>query len=422
MNISELHKLFLKSAGINTDTRTIKPNELFFSLSGDHFNGNKFAKQALEKGACCAVIDDESYLGEDTILVTNTLETLQELAQYHRNQLKCPIIGLTGSNGKTTTKELINTVLSSKYRTSATFGNLNNHIGVPLTILKMNQKTEIGIVEMGANHLNEIAFLCNIAKPDFGYITNFGKAHLEGFGSLEGVIAGKSELYQYLRKNNKTVFLNADNKQQVIQADGINSISFSEGLNTELNCQLKEADPKVVVNFNNTTIQTNLIGEYNFTNIAAAICIGNYFNISSSNIKKAIENYTPNNNRSQIIEKNSNTIILDAYNANPTSMRAALENFNNINAKHKTVFIGDMFELGTSSIDEHQSIIDYIKTLNFDNVYILGKHFINTKHHNIHSFIDFNEFKEFFKTKLRNNTILIKGSRGMALERIVALL
>ncbi|MFD0964712.1 UDP-N-acetylmuramoyl-tripeptide--D-alanyl-D-alanine ligase [Pseudofulvibacter geojedonensis] len=422
MNISELHKLFLTSSGINTDTRTIKENELFFSLSGDNFNGNKFAQQAIDKGAKYAVIDDKDYETENTILVSNTLETLQDLARYHRNQLSCPIIALTGSNGKTTTKELINAVLKTSYKTSATIGNLNNHIGVPLTLLRMHKDTEIGIVEMGANHLKEIEFLCNIAQPDYGYITNFGKAHLEGFGSLEGVIKGKSELYAYLKNKNKSAFIDLDNNKQVTQASNINHITFSQTKKSYINCKFIDANPNVRVAFDDSVIHSNLIGSYNFTNISAAICIGKYFKVSDNNIKNAIENYIPTNNRSQIVEKNSNKIILDAYNANPTSMRAALENFNRLEAKHKTVFIGDMFELGADSEKEHQDIVNYIKTLKIDSVYILGKQFNKTTHSNIQAFVDFNDFKEQFKTKISNSTILIKGSRGMALERIIDIL
>lgn len=424
MNISELHSIYLSSTGVSTDTRSIKKDNLFFALSGENFNGNKFAEQALENGASYAVIDDPTFANDKTILVEHTLKTLQNLANFHRKKLKTPIIALTGSNGKTTTKELFNTVLSTQYKTTATIGNLNNHIGVPLTLLQMTKDTEIGIVEMGANHLKEIELLCNIAEPDYGYITNFGKAHLEGFGSLQGVIKGKSELYNYLRNNNKNTFLNLDDTKQVEQSKNIETVSFSQH-NKECNTlvKLENCSPNVVVNYRETNINSNLIGKYNFTNIAAAICVGEYFKISSENIKKGIENYIPNNNRSQIIEKNNNKIILDAYNANPTSMLAALENLSQINDTHKTVFLGDMFELGKTSLEEHQKIVNYLENSKYENIYILGKNFKRTNYSNkIIAIDDYNQLKEQFKSDLNNQTILIKGSRGMALERILELL
>ena len=425
MSLEQIYEIFISSNGICTDTRKLKKNDLFFSLSGDNFNGNTFAKEAIQKGAIAAIIDDKNYSNDKTITVSDTLKTLQLLANYHRKKLNTTIIALTGSNGKTTTKELINAVLSSSYNTSATLGNLNNHIGVPLTLLKMTPDTEIGIVEMGANHLNEIAELCTIAEPNYGYITNFGKAHLEGFGSLDGVIKGKSELYNYLRKHKQKAFINNNNKTQITQAKNIDSYSFSNNENSNSKIELQQNKKFVSVAYKNSIINSNLVGTYNFTNIAAAISIGEYFKIDENIIKNAIENYTPTNNRSQIIEKNSNQIILDAYNANPTSMKAAIENIHSIETKHKnkTLFIGDMFELGKIAATEHQNIIDYIETLNFNNIYIIGELFSNTKHNNnIKSFNDFKDLKSSFKEKISNNTILIKGSRGMALERILDLL
>ena len=422
--LSEIYELFKNSTGISTDTRTVKKGNLFFALSGDHFNGNKFAQQAIVKGATFCIIDDANFKTEYTILVPNTLKTLQQLAKHHRQQLNIPIIALTGSNGKTTTKELINTVLSKKYQTTATIGNLNNHIGVPLTLLTMTKNTEIGIVEMGANHPNEIAFLANIANPNFGYITNFGKAHLEGFGNLEGVIKAKSELYNYLRDNQKIAFINADDPKQLQQSKGIKKVTFSENGNSDLQIQLASANPNVTIIYNQLEINSNLIGNYNFTNIAAAICIGNYFKVENNSIKDAIESYYPTNNRSQIINQNGHQIILDAYNANPTSMMVALESFKSLPAKNKVLFLGDMFELGNSSNTEHQIIVDYLHTIKNTTIYIIGEHFKNTKHtKNIISFTDFETFKNNFNTKLKNNsTILIKGSRGMALERILKLI
>ena len=423
MTISDLYTIFQKSNGINTDTRTLQKNDLFIALSGENFNGNKFAKQAIENGANYAIIDDKDYTQENTILVNNTLETLQELAKYHRKKLNTQIIALTGSNGKTTTKELINCVLSKKYSTTATKGNLNNHIGVPLTLLSMDSSTEIGIVEMGANHFNEIELLAEITCPDYGYITNFGKAHLEGFINLEGVIKAKSELYQNLRKNNKIAFINSDNSEQTTQSRDINCYSFSEKTNSNTTVKFSKTKPTVEVLYKKQHVKSNLIGSYNFTNIAAAISIGEYFKVNTSDIVDAIETYTPDNNRSQLINKKSNKIILDAYNANPTSMQAALESFNQLETTNKALFIGDMFELGETSKVEHQDIVDYIETLNIKQCHLLGAEFSQTNHSNkIKSYSDYNAFSDIYNESLTNYTILIKGSRGMALERILNLL
>ena len=422
MNIEQLYNLFKINKSVSTDTRAIKKGSIFFALKGENFNGNKFAEDALKKGASYAVIDEEKYKTNNTIiLVENVLETLQNLATFHRQYLKLPIISLTGSNGKTTTKELINAVLSKKYNTCATIGNLNNHIGVPLTLLNMDSNTEIGIVEMGANHLKEIALLAKIVQPDYGYITNFGKAHLEGFGSLEGVIKGKTELYDYLRKQNKMVFINSEDKMQTAKSKGISSITFGTK-DADYKIEYIDANPFVVLKFNNEQIESKLIGTYNFNNIAAAIAIGKYFEVSDNAIKEAIENYVPTNNRSQIIEKGTNKIILDAYNANPSSMKVALENFSHLTDDSKIAILGDMFELGHEADSEHQKIVELAESLKIDAVYLLGKIFykmdiINPK---IKKFISFEEFKEEFNnTPIENSTILIKASRGMALERMI---
>ena len=415
MKIQDIYHLYSKHYLVDTDTRNIRENTLFFALKGANFNGNKFAEKALKLGARYAIVDEEEYNTQpNIILVDNVLETLQELAKYHRTLLKTTIIGLTGSNGKTTTKELINVVLSKKHKTTATIGNLNNHIGVPLTLLTMTPETEIGIVEMGANHQQEIAFLCSLCKPNFGYITNFGKAHLEGFGGIEGVIKGKSELYTFLEKNQQSAFINPKDPIQVDKTSNINTIPFDEHL------KFLEVNPFVKLSFNSNHIQSKLIGKYNYTNIAIACTIGRYFEVTDAHIKSAIEGYTPDNNRSQIIIKASNKIILDAYNANPTSIKAALENFDAIEATHKTVILGDMFELGATRLEEHQNIVDLVENLAFDNSYFVGENFYQTKTKN-QLFKTFEDFVVFLKRNpLQQQSILIKGSRGMRLERLLA--
>lgn len=427
MNIETLHKLFLKYSSICTDTRTIKKDDLFFALKGENFNGNIFAKDALNKGAKYAIVDEKKYaITSDFILVDDVLNTLQQLATYHRTYLNLKIIALTGSNGKTTTKELINCVLKKKYKTIATKGNLNNHIGVPLTLLSMDKNTEIGIVEMGANHLKEIELLCNIANPDYGYITNFGKAHLEGFGSIEGVIKAKSELYNYLSQNKKFIFINTDDDLQVKQLNSyVNHYSFGSSNKVQVHIKCIEANPYVQIQYNDKAINSKLIGSYNFSNIAAAIAIGNYFKIDDLDIKSAIEEYSPENNRSQIIEKGSNKIILDAYNANPTSMKAALLNFEKQKDKTKIVILGDMFELGDETEKEHQYIVDLTSTMLLDKVIVIGNHFFSTKivSPKIMTFRSFEDFKDNFDvSQIENAGILIKGSRGMTLERILDLI
>ncbi len=424
MTLEQLHQLFLEFPQVCTDTRKISPNCLFFALRGDNFNGNSYAAQALEKGASYAVVDEDEFAGHDkTILVENVLTTLQNLAQFHRNYCKAKVIGLTGSNGKTTTKELITAVLSRKYKTIATKGNLNNHIGVPLTLLSIAPDTEMAIVEMGANHLKEIEFLCELASPDYGYITNFGKAHLEGFGSEEGVIKGKSELYEFLTSHNKSIFYNADDPVQKDKlATVIKKIGFSQNQSDFFNIKLISADPFVKIAVDDIHINTQLVGSYNFTNCCAAILIGKFFNVDLSEIKKGIENYIPQNNRSQIIDKNGHHIILDAYNANPTSMKAALENFQQLKADYKVAFLGDMFELGKMAGKEHQEIANMATNMKMDQLFLIGENFFQTKD-TANKFRSFDHLKETLNSNtIKNATILIKGSRGMALERILDLL
>src|SRR5690606_38256010 len=343
MNTTSIHQLFLKSSGVCTDTRKIVRNCIFFALKGENFNGNLFAQEALNNGAFKVIVDEEAFhksTGE-TILVENVLLTLQKLARFHREFLGIPIISITGSNGKTTSKELINAVLSQNFTTVATQGNLNNHIGVPLTLLAMTKETEIGIVEMGANHLGEIKMLSEIAEPDYGYITNFGKAHLEGFGSIEGVIQGKTELYQFLKKHKKKIFVNANDPKQLQTSEAMERITFGTP-KSNFDIKLLNSSHHLLIEFNAIQIQSNLVGAYNFANLSAAIAIGAYFKVSIEKIKAGIEGYIPSNNRSQLITKGTNSILMDAYNANPTSMLAALENFKQTRGEKKIMFLGDM--------------------------------------------------------------------------------
>jgi len=422
MKIQELHSAFLANPSVSTDTRKIKENDIFFALKGENFNGNTYAQKALECGASLVIIDEEEYyIDNRTVIVDDVLTTLQQLSNYHRKQCKAQVISLTGSNGKTTTKELINAVLSTTYKTIATKGNLNNHIGVPLTLLSIKLDTEIAIVEMGANHQKEISFLCSIAEPDFGYITNFGKAHLEGFGGVDGVIKGKSELYDYLISNKKSIFLNADDSIQLKKLTTyIKKYGFSTKNSEYYNIALVEAQPFVTIKAEGTTMKSNLIGTYNFTNCCAAIIIGKYFNVELSKIKKAIESYTPDNNRSQIIDKNGHYIILDAYNANPSSMKVALENFATLKKDKKVLILGDMFELGGSAMEEHQNIADLALDLSFEKVILVGENFNKTSTKSI-KLKNFDDLKIYLKeSKLKpKSSILIKGSRGMALERVL---
>nr|WP_315150870.1 UDP-N-acetylmuramoyl-tripeptide--D-alanyl-D-alanine ligase [uncultured Flavobacterium sp.] len=427
MNISHIHSLFLECNSVSIDTRTIEPGSLFVAIKGENFDANTFAKEALEKGASYVIIDNQIYyVDERTIVVEDSLVALQELAKYHRQYLKLPIIALTGSNGKTTTKELINVVLSKKFKTKATVGNLNNHIGVPLTLLSFDSETEIGIVEMGANHQREIEFLCELALPDYGYITNFGKAHLEGFGGVEGVIKGKSEMYNYIAANSKLAFINLEDKIQVEKSKAFQYYSFGVNKdNANVNISSIKANPFVEIHFSDLKIQTHLIGLYNANNINAALTIGKYFGVENADIRAALQSYIPENNRSQLLTKESNQIILDAYNANPSSMAVAIENFLQLDDSNKMLILGDMFELGEDSFNEHKTIVNLLLNQKDVTVYFVGKEFF--KHQScsngLHFFETFDEFSECLKgLKIENSSILIKGSRGMALERTLQFL
>jgi len=422
MTIQEIHSLFLKCTSVTIDTRKIALHSLFIALKGERYDANAFAKEALEKGATYVIIDNPDYcINEKTILVEDSLKTLQELAKFHRSYLKLPIIALTGSNGKTTTKELIQVVLSKSYNTKATVGNLNNHIGVPLTLLTFSKETQIGIVEMGANHQKEIEFLCAIAQPDYGYITNFGKAHLEGFGGVEGVIKGKSEMYQYLINSKKEVFVNLDDAIQEEKTKMLTRFTFSEkDHKASVFIDSVTADPFVTIQTLGTEIKSHLIGFYNSNNINAAITIGNHFGVPIQDIKEAIQSYIPDNNRSQMIVKGTNEIILDAYNANPSSMVVALENFIQLDKPNKVIIIGDMFELGEESIPEHKAIVEILSNQDTIQCFFVGKDFFTNaiEQPNFHFFISFEDFSlSFSNVLLEKATILIKGSRGMALER-----
>jgi UDP-N-acetylmuramoyl-tripeptide--D-alanyl-D-alanine ligase len=428
LTIESLYSVFLKHPVISTDTRDVRKDSIFFALKGANFNANNFAFQAIELGCTYAIIDEKEFeLNDQFILVDDVLKSLQELASFHRNKLTIPIIGITGTNGKTTTKELLNSVLSEKYYVLATKGNLNNHIGVPLTLLGITKETEIAIIEMGANHIGEIAELCEIALPNFGIITNIGKAHLEGFGSIVGVIKTKKALYESVKKNNGKLFVNAENKMLVDLVDDGKAIYYSDK-NSDYTGEIVEMNPflKLVLKIKNETIgvQTNLVGKYNFENIMAAVCIGSYFDVSPNQIKKAIENYFPSNNRSQVKQSDTNTLILDAYNANPSSMLVSINNFNDIPAKRKVVIIGDMRELGAESQYEHHEILKLINLLKFDDVIIVGNEFF--KFNKDFNFKFFSKVEEAFvfiqQNPISDSTILLKGSRGIKLETLNDLL
>ncbi len=419
--IETLYNLFEKYKIITTDSRNVPQNSIFFALKGHNFNGNKYAQNALEKGAIMAVVDEPLYaVNENYFLVTDVLNTLQKLALFHRKKLKIPVIGITGSNGKTTTKELIHAVLSMQYKCKATKGNLNNHIGVPLTLLSVNNEDDIAIIEMGANHIGEIDELCQIACPTHGIITNIGKAHLEGFLNMNNIIDTKTALYKYVHKYGENVFVNADDDLLMSLSEKIKRITYSQNEKGDINTQLIDSNLYLNLLWRNIQINTNLFGTYNIYNVLAAISIGRFFNIDDTKIIEALQLYTPQNNRSQLIKTEKNTVILDAYNANPTSMEAALNSFSEMSVQNKIVVIGDMLELGTESSIEHERILKFLKEKEFENVFLVGSIFKSVNKYHYEEFETSEILKGFLNSKrLVNKTILIKGSRGIKLETIL---
>lgn len=422
--IENLYTRYLETGTVSTDTRKISPGSVFFALKGDKFNANEFAAEALEKGAAYAVIDEEKFKKNDRyILVDDVLKTLQLLARHHRDRLDIPIIGLTGSNGKTTSKELVSVVLGTKFKTFATKGNLNNHIGVPLTLLSINSSTEMAVVEMGANHVGEIALLCRIANPTHGFITNIGKAHIGTFGGFENIVRGKSELYQHLLSNRGIVFLNSANPLLADLAKPFENPLTYPGKNDFYHAELITADPLVKIKADNgEVVQTQLLGGYNFENIAAALCIGKFFKVDEREANKAVASYLPGNMRSQVVKKDSNTIILDAYNANPTSMHAAIDSLAAMKAENKVLILGDMFELEGEADKEHRLIGALIREKGFKNVYLCGSLFKSALHEIPHAkFFSRKEdlIQELKQYPIAHATILVKASRGIGLETIL---
>ena len=417
--ISAIYDTFLQSKGISTDTRNIKEDSLFFALKGENFNGNLFAAEALQKGACKVVVDEAVDIADTSkiIQVDNVLKTLQELARFHRRKLKTPIIAIAGSNGKTTTKKLCQAFFETTFKTFATRGNLNNHIGVPLSLLQLDDSHEVALIELGANHQQETTELCEISEPDFGYVTNFGKDHLEGFGGVEGVIKANSELYEYLKQVGGKVFVDVKDETQYQQAKGGDLILFNQ--NDDI-IRFVSADPYLHVNIRQENITTNLVGDYNFQNIAAAFSMAHYFGISHELIARALRQFSPEENRSQFIETDKNQIILDAYNANPSSMELAIRNFAQLKDQPKSVILGDMLELGESSFDEHLATIRQLQEHDFDNLFLVGENFAKHQSSTDHFgfFKNFEELKKHVENyPLKKQLILIKGSRGIALER-----
>ncbi|MDM1555771.1 MULTISPECIES: UDP-N-acetylmuramoyl-tripeptide--D-alanyl-D-alanine ligase [Chryseobacterium] len=420
MNIEQFYPLFLQADKVTIDSRKIARNDIFFAFSGDNFNAATLAEKAIEEGALAVIVEQSEFENKDKNIfyVPSTLEFLQQLAIYHRNKLTIPFIGLTGSNGKTTTKELIHAVLSEKFNVQYTYGNLNNHIGVPLTILSIKPEHEIAVIEMGANHQKEIELLCTISQPDFGYITNFGKAHLEGFGGFEGVIKGKSELYDYLKKHHQTIIVNENDPIQVEKTENYSpKITFGKA-ESDYNFEPFSEDHFVGLFYQGEKTLSKLTGEYNFTNLCAAASLGLHFGISFDKIKYAVEQYTPTNMRSQVVKKEGRTLVLDTYNANPSSMTASLNNFITFEGR-KTIIIGDMLELGDESEKEHQNILELAQALGFDTIITVGKHFKGVNSSDL-AFENTTELTGYLQQhKIQSENILLKGSRGIALEKVI---
>lgn len=420
MTISALYELFEKHSSISTDSRSVQPGDLFFALSGERFNGNQFAMQALEKGAAYAVVNECVADDARLILVDNVLQTLQQLAKYHREQFDIPVIAITGTNGKTTTKELLHAVLSSHYNTYTTVGNLNNHIGIPLTLLRIKKDAQMAIVEMGANHQREIAGYCLYTEPTHGLITNCGKAHLEGFGSLEGVKIAKGELYDYLRANDRTVFVNTQLDYLVKMSEGIRNRVLYNGEDSKIKGQAMKGTATLQVRINeNEIIHTQLAGDYNFHNVMTAVAVGDYFNVPLNKIITAIEQYQPQNARSQWMDWNGNKVLLDAYNANPSSMRAAIDNFASLDVGEKILALGAMKEMGKDSDAEHEALIQHISQFRWKEVLFVGEEFKNVPS-TFHHFKTSAEAHLWLKAQsLHNTNILVKGSRGSQMEKIL---
>lgn len=424
--IETIYQHYQKAYRVSTDSRKVEQDAVFFALKGENFDANDFALQVAEEGKASLVVADRQDLPEHPriIKVENTLKTLQDLARHHRKQMKATIIGITGTNGKTTTKELVSAVLARKYNLIHTMGNLNNHIGVPLTLLSIKPETEIAVVEMGANHPGEIAELCAIANPDYGLITNVGKAHLEGFGSFEGVVETKTALYRHVKEQGKMVFFNRCNPLLWELSGSQPRISYGNDLDADYISSPVDCNPYLTVEWRGRIIHTQLVGSYNFENVAAAICVGKFFQIEDGQIVEALEAYTPTNSRSQVIETEKNRIIMDAYNANPTSMQAALRNFANICDERHLLILGDMRELGQDSEKEHRSILALMKELGFKDAYLVGQNFC--------AFNENPDWKTFTKVEdlcqhleshsVDKKTILVKGSRGIQLEKVLPLL
>jgi len=419
--MENLYKIFNESKGVSIDTRSIKGGELFFCIKGERFNGNVYASKAIELGVHFVVVDDPEYFVEDAkmLLVKNSLKTLQALAFYHRQQMDCQLVGITGTNGKTTTKELIAVVLSSHFNCMATKGNLNNHIGVPLSLLRISNEDHVAVIEMGANHVNEIAELCELASPDYGIITNIGRAHLEGFGSFDNIIETKTALYRKIEQNKGLIFINADDSLLLKEVPKVKMISYGQSADAHVKVELLESQRHLQFKWKSYEVQTQLFGSYNLTNAAAAIAVGQFFDVPEEKIVKALEDYSPSNNRSQYVKGNSNDLILDAYNANPDSMKEALGFFLRSGHKHKVLVLGDMLELGEFENKEHEDLLDFLIDFGVEKIFLVGPAFSNFKavYPKYKFFIDSNSLSAYLtKNPIKNAVILLKGSRGIGLE------